>query len=478
MSYLSGIDRNQNTLVTASLDDVIDENNPVRVVDAFINAINLKQLGFKEYEGNNRGQHPYKRSELLKLHMYGYLNGIRSSRKLEIESKRNLEVMWLINSISPDHGTISLFMKENKDAFRKILKEFTLILKGWGMIDGKLIALDGTKLRAQNSNHNCITESKLNKKLEYVEEQIDSYINQLENNYKCKDASISLNAKEIREKINTYTEMKEEYEKQKNELSEKGLEQISLIDEDSRRMKNNGKLEVCYNVQSVVDSKNCFVVDCDVVNDINDLNQLSQMALKAKKLLNKRKMIVVADTGYYNAEEIKKCVDKKLILLIKKSRLNNQTGKNEFRKDKFKYIEGQDIYLCPENQILSFSEYTTKNKVKYKRYKCKSCDQCLKRNHCTTSKDGRNIQRWINEEILESVAYNTYKNNEIYKKRRSIVEHPFGTIKRTMGYTYFLRKGLDSVNAEAASIFVAYNLKRLLGKLTVPKIIEKFSQLS
>ena len=475
MAFLNGIDRTQFTYVTTCLDQIIDDNNPVRAVDAFVDAIDMVKVGFVEYEGNNRGQRPYKRSELLKLHVYGYLNGVRSSRKLEIEAKRNIEVMWLINSLTPDHGTISMFMKDNKDAFRKVLKEFTLVLKGWGLIDGKLVAIDGTKLKAQNSKHNYITPSVLEKKLQYAEEQIDTYIRELE---KADNGALNTAKGDIQSKIDTYIKMKDEYIKQKEYLQSKDLNQVCLTDKEARGMKNNGKFEVCYNVQSAVDSKNNLVVDCETVNDINDLNQLSNMALNAKKLLRKRKIMVVADTGYYNSEEIKKCIDKKVTLFVKKPKLNNKTGNDDFRKDKFIYRQNEDVYICPEGNSLTFTEYTTKNATRYKRYKCTDCKTCPKKSLCTTAKEGRNIQRWIFEDLLDNLADETSKNNDIYKRRRCIVEHPFGTIKRTLGYTYFLRRGLESVNAEAASIFVAYNLKRLINIIPVIELVKKFRQLA
>lgn len=474
MAFILGVDRNQKAIVTSSLDEFIDAENSVRVLDAYVESLDLGSLGFKTYAGNNRGQSPYLRTDLLKLHIYGYFNGIRSSRKLETESKRNLELMWLINSIKPDHGTIAAFVSENKAAFKKVLRELTLVLKGWGLVDGKLIAIDGTKIRAQNSKNRCVTKSTLDKKIEYADQQINAYISEIEKSQNKSDR----NLKELKVKLEDYHTLKEKYKKLQAELAEKGLEQQSLTDKDSRRMKNNGRLDICYNVQSTVDSKNHFVIDAETVNDINDENQLSNMALKTKSLLKKRKMMVVVDTGYYNASEIKQCVDKKLTIFIKRSKANNKTKNNEYRKDKFLYDTDQDIYQCPEGKKLCFFENTSRNGMKYKRYKCADCDNCPRRSACTTSVTGRSVQRWEHEEILDKVAENTHLNNEIYKQRRCIVEHPFGTIKRTLGYTYFLRKGLDSVNAESASMFIAYNLKRLFSMFPVPDLILKFKSLA
>lgn len=272
--------------------------------------------------------------------------------------------------------------------------------------------------------------------------------------------------------------LKESYQKQKGELKEEGLEQKSLTDKDSRRMKNHGSLEICYNVQTVVDSKNHFVIDAVAVKDINDQNQLSHMALNAKKLLRKRKMQVLADTGYYNGAEIKKCVDENLTILIKKAKANNQTKDNQYRKERFVYDSDKDVYTCPASQDLHFFENTSKNGLKYRKYKCSSCNHCPKKSQCTTSVSGRTLQRWEHENILEEVREYTLANNEIYKLRRCIVEHPFGTVKRTLGYSYFLRRELENVNAESASMFIAYNLKRLLSMYSVQELTQKFKAIA
>lgn len=467
MAYIVGIDRNQTRMITTSLDALIDEDNSVRVIDAYVDSLDLIELGFKEYNGTNRGQAPYRRVDLLKLHIYGYLNKIRSSRSLEIECKRNLELMWLINAITPDHGTISGFVKNNRDAFHATLRNLTLILKGWGLIDGNLIAIDGTKIRAQNSKHNCLTKSGLDKKIAYADEQINAYLMAIE-----KDAK---SEQEFKKKLENYQELKKQYLQQKQELKDQGLEQKSLTDPDSRRMKNNGSLDICYNVQSVVDAQNHFVIDISTTNDINDQNQLHVMAKDAADLLDATECTVIADTGYYNASEIKNCVDDGMTVLIKKAKANNSTKDNEFRKDRFKYDAEKDIYICPAGQPLEFFENTSKNGMKYRKYKCSSCGNCKYRDNCTSSQNGRTLQRWEHEAVLEKVHEITYNNNDTYKQRRCIVEHPFGTVKRSLGYSFFLRKRIENVDAEASSMFIAYNFKRLLTMFSTQELIEKFS---
>ncbi len=466
MAYIVGIDRNQTRMITTSLDDLIDKDNSVRVIDAYVESLNLQDLGFAEYSGSNRGQAPYRRSDLLKLHIYGYLNKIRSSRALEVEARRNLELMWLINSITPDHGTIAGFVQKNKAAFHNTLRNLTLILKGWGLIDGKLVAIDGTKIRAQNSKHNCITQSGLDKKIEHAEAQINAYLMAMEK----EDISNEI----FKEKLQAYQDLKEQYLIQKQELMNEGLEQKSLTDTDSRRMKSNGSLDICYNIQSVVDAQNHFVIDISTTNDINDQNQLYLMAKNTTNLLEAECPVVLADTGYYNGTEIKKCIDDGMKVYIKKARANNSTKDNEFRKEKFTHDKEQDIYICPAGNQLTFFENSSKNGIKYKRYKCSDCNSCKYKNVCTSSASGRTIQCWEHEDILDAVRQNTLDNNDIYKQRRCIVEHPFGTIKRTLGYSFFLRRQMDNVDAEASSMFIAYNFKRLLSMFSTQELIKKF----
>lgn len=299
--------------------------------------------------------------------------------------------MWLINAITSDHGTIAGFVQKNKAAFHNTLRNLTLILKGWGLIDGKLIAIDGTKIKAQNSKHNCITQSGLEKKIEYAEAQINAYLMAIE-----KEDATNEN---VKEKLQAYQNLKEQYLIQKQELKNENLEQKSLTDPDSRRMKNNGSLDICYNVQSVVDSQNHFIIDISTTNDINDQNQLYTMAKNATDLLEVENSTILADTGYYNGTEIKSCIDDGMKVYIKKARANNSTKDNEFRKEKFTYDKEQDIYICPAGNKLSFFENTSKNGIKYRRYRCSDCNSCKYKNAYTSAVKGRTIQRWEHEDF-------------------------------------------------------------------------------
>lgn len=473
MVSIQGFSRDQLGFQLLSLDEMIDQENSVRAIDAFVDTLNLSEMGIIEYVKNNPGQQPYERKDLLKLFIYGYYNKIRSSRSLENECKRNIELIWLLNGIRPDHGTISLFLKENRKGFKQVMRTFTCLLKGWGLIDGELIAIDGTKIQAQNSKKNYVTPNGITKKMEYFEEKIEHYLQSLEETIEEDDLTQEATSS-IKSKIENYKMKKEDLAVLKQKMDEEKKTQLTVTDPDSRAMKNNGKIDIAYNMQSSVDSKNKLIVSLKVVNDINDQSQLYSMVSETNNILSKNKdRIVLADTGYYNAQEIKDCLDDGNSLYLKPQKAKSISGNSKYSKNNFQYQEKTDTYLCPEGHELPYVENTSKNGMKYKRYiGGETCLSCPLYGLCTTAKNGRNIQRWEHEEILEELKKDTEVNNEVYKQRSQIVEHPFGTIKRTFGYSYFLGKGLDSVNAEAALICVAYNFKRLIKIKKVSEIVK------
>lgn len=473
MGNVHGFSRDQMSFQLLSLDEMIEEENPVRAIDAFVESLCLAEMGIKEYRKHNPGQQPYERKDLLKLFIYGYFNKIRSSRALETECKRNLELMWLVNGIRPDHGTISLFLKENRKGFKQVMRTFTCLLKGWGLIDGELVAIDGTKIRAQNSKRNYITPNGLTKRINYMDEKIEHYLQRLEE-VAQEDELMEETVSSIESKIDKYKKKKEDLTELKKNMKEEGKNQLTTTDPESRAMKNNGKIDVAYNMQSSVDSKHKLIVTLDVVNDVNDQSQLTPMVSETNEILSKNKnRVIVADTGYYNAKEIKNCLDDGNTLYLKPQKKKSVSGDSTYSKENFQYQKETDTYLCPQGQELPYMENTSKNGLKYKRYIGGDvCLSCPVYGLCTKAKVGRNIQRWEHEELLEKLKEDTEANNEIYKKRSQIVEHPFGTIKRSFGYTFFLGKGLDSVKAEAALIGVAYNLKRLTKIKRVSEIVE------
>jgi transposase len=286
MAFIEGVNRNQVNLLPNTLDDYVSEDNPVRVIDAYVDSLDLEEMGFKVFCGQKAGQKPYRREDLLKLYLYCYMNRIRSSRRMEVEATRNIELMWLVGKITPDHGTLSGFMKNNKEAIKRLFKEFTLMLKGFGLIDGKLIAIDGTKIKANSSKSKHYNENIIKKKIEYYEAKIDEYINDFSN--PKDDENLK---KSITEKIENYKDRIDELSALKNDIKEQGKKQVCLTDPDSKSMKNNGKFEVCFNMQTVVDSKHKLIIDFEVVNDVNDQSQLSNMISKARQVFGEKQEI-------------------------------------------------------------------------------------------------------------------------------------------------------------------------------------------
>ena len=469
MPYILGEDRNQLNLLPNILEDFVDEENPVRVIDAYVDSLNLEELGFVVFSGFKAGQKPYKRQDLLKLYLYCYMNKIRSSRLMETEATRNIELMWLIKKIKPDHGTISSFMKMNKKAIKQLFKEFTLLLKGFGLIDGTMIAIDGTKLKANSAKSKHYNENIINEKLEYYDLKIEEYINDVLN--KTEDESLK---QKINGKIESYKERIKKLNDIREELKEEGKKQICLTDSDAKSMKNNGKFEVCFNVQAAVDNKNKLIVDFDVVNDVNDQGQLSNMVKKTKEVFKDQNISTIADTGYFNMSEIVEVVDERTEILIKPQKGKKQKVKSGFDKSNFKYDQKNDVFICPTGYSLNFKWNGKQNGKDFKRYTCVNYNECGKKELCTSAKDGRSIMRFKNEDIIDRVAENTKRKDNIYKKRGSIIEHLFGTIKRHFGYTYLLTRGLESVNTEVSLICIAYNFKRMINIVGVKELIRKF----
>lgn len=469
MSYIEGADRNQINLFPYTLEDYVSEDNPVRVIDAYVDSLNLEELGFEVFSDQNAGQKPYRREDLLKLYIYCYLNRIRSSRAMEAEAVRNTEVMWLIGRITPDHGTLSSFMKNNKQAIKQLFKEFTLMLKGFSLIDGNLIAIDGTKIKANNAKGKHYNENIIKKKIEYYESKIEEYISDFLNTTEDKTLKQT-----ITEKIESYNARIEQLKTLKKDLKEQEKKQVCLTDPDAKSMKNNGKFEVCFNMQTVVDSKHKLFVDFEVVNDVNDQSQLSNMVDKAKQVFKEEEISVVADTGYFNMNEILAAADDRTEILIKKQKGKQEKIQNGFDKTNFQYDEANDVYICPMGYRLEFKWNGKQNDKDYKRYTCKNHMDCGEKASCTSSQGGRSVTRIKEEDILEMIDKNTINKNDIYRKRGTIVEHPFGTIKRHMGYTYFLTRGLNSVNTEGCLICLAYNFKRLINIIGVKELVRRF----
>lgn len=476
MGYVKGENRHQITMFPDSLDDYVAEDNPVRVIEAFVMSLDMAALSFERSQASILGRPAYDPRDLLKLYLYGYLNRIRSSRKLESEASRNLEVIWLLSGLKPDFKTIADFRKDNKAAIKNVFKKFSLLCKEWGLYGQEVVAVDGSKFRASNSKKKNFSEKKLNRHLKYIETKIEQYLNELEEGDQSEVNTHKPSTDEINQHIQELKERKIKYEEMLETIKENDGSEISLTDADARQMStNNNGIDICYNVQTVVDGKHNLVVDYDVVNNPADLGQLSQMATRAQNVFETEEINVLADKGYYSAKEIKACEDANLKTFVAKPKNANATGNKEFYANKFHYDAEQDHYVCPAGEILPFVCYR-KNKGEiigrdYHNYK--ACKTCILRDQCTTAKRGRTIYRGTEQDLLDKVDKRTRENKELYTRRQMIVEHPFGTIKRSWGYSYFLTRGLNSVNTESGFAFLAYNITRAINILGVKEIVRR-----
>lgn len=472
MAYVEGVNRDQITLFPEAIDDYITEDNPVRFIDAFVGGLDLSEHGFKYSDTNPTGRPPYNPADLLKLYIYGYLNRIRSSRKLEQETIRNVELMWLLCKLSPDFKTIADFRKDNRKAFKKVFREFTLLCRKLKLFGGELIAVDGSKFRAVNSSQRNFTEKKLQKALKAIDEKIEAYLNELDEADQKETQDKRLSAKDLQDKIQKLKDRKGKYGELFKEMKDSGETQISLTDPDSRSMPKSPNAPVAYNVQTAVDEKHKLIVAYDITNEVTDRNQLSKMAKQAKDTLEAEELKVVADMGYSHGKEIKACEEAGIEPYVATPVTSANRKLGLYGKEQFIYDPEKDVYRCPSGQELTyrFDTHELGRHIRY--YTTSTCRDCEVRSKCTRNKSGRRITRWIDEEIIEQMQKRIEENPELMKKRKQIVEHPFGTIKHWNDQGHFLMRGLEKVKAEIGLSALAYNIKRVINILGVTKMIE------
>lgn len=467
MSYIVGFDRKQTALFPRAIDEIIEPENPVRFIDLFVNQLNIVEFGFKDVRKNVNGRPPFNPADLLKLYIYGYMNRIRSSRGLEKECKRNIELMWLLKGLVPDHNTISNFRKDNPKAIKKVFRATVQLAKNMNLIGGILIAGDGTKLRAQNSKKNNYNERKIAKHLEYIEKKLNEYNNAL--------SSADGDKKEaIQKKISKHKKHQVKYQSIDKKLKETGEKQISTSDPDSRQIMVRGMInEVAYNVQSTVDSKYKLPIDYEVTNQ-NDKNAMTSMVKNAIKILGNNTFDAVFDKGYHNAEEIYKCHELGIQTHVAIPNPSSNAPDVKFNVSEFKYTSENDTYTCPAYQTLkSNGNWYLKRVYRVKQYKTKHCKGCELRDSCTKSKSGRIIERHEFADNLEQNKRAIKERPEIYKQRQALVEHPFGTMKRAWGFDHIMtKKTIKHASADVGFIFIAYNLKRILNIIGIDALME------
>jgi transposase len=477
MAYIQGEDRYQITLFPEAIDDYITSDNPVRVIEAFVNSLDMKELGFLRTEPNVVGRPAYDPRDLLKLYLYGYMNRIRSSRRLETEAGRNLELIWLLRKLKPDFKTIADFRKDNAKALKGVFKQFTLLCKDWDLYGKEVIAVDGSKFRASNSKRNNYNQKKIQRHLKYINEKINSYLKELDSNDQ-EEAGIHVpNAEEIQKRIEELEGRRDKYISMQQQMEETGATEISTTDPDARLMAvNNNGIEVSYNVQTAVDQKHKLVVDSEVINNPADQGQLYNMTKQAKETLEVEEIKVLADKGYYATKDLIECEANGIETYVPRQKFTGNIENAEFQSDKFKYDEEQDVYICPAGQTLYPGKIREVREVKYQVYKNnRACNQCELKDKCSKSSKGRTIYRNIEQKRLDEIERRTKVNKQLYQQRQMIVEHPFGTIKRIWGFNYFLTRGLKSVQTENKLHFLAYNMRRVINILGVEEIVRRLA---
>ncbi len=469
--------RKQKVLFPDMLDDYIDQENPVRFIDAFVDSLNLEKLAFKHALPSETGRPSYDPSDLLKLYVHGYLNQVRSSRKLERECHRNLEVMWLMKKLAPDHKTITDFRKDNVDCIKPVFKEFVYLCRSLDLYGAQLVAIDGSKFKAVNSKSNNLNEKTVALRLKQTEEKIAEYLKELDSN----DANDSEEDEtgqydELKEKISQLEEKKQQYEHIQGQMKASGQREVSLVDPDSRLMRvDSQRLEVGYNIQTSVDAKQHLIVDYDVINISTDHHQLTKDALAAKETLGVDELDVLSDKGFYVEKDVSDCEDNGIRVFMPIPAVFSPyksvgVPAPEFYSDKFFYNATKDVYVCPVGVELPFWKLGGRDGgLKGRLYRTAFCSCCCVRSKCTRNRRGRYMFRGEFDGAVDRLRarLKTPEGKEKCRLRRTIVEHPFGTIKRAFNQGYLLLKGLRKVRGEVGFTMLAYNMRRALNILGV-----------
>jgi transposase len=471
MNHRTGLDRSPTLLFPESLEEYVAAENPVRFLDAFVGSLDLRGLGFAKAQCADTGRPPYDPAVLLKLYLYGYLHRTRSSRLLEAECHRNVEVIWLLGKLAPDFKTVADFRRDNLKPFKAVCRQFTLLCRKLELFGGELLAIDGSKFKAVNARDKNFSGEKLKELIAHSDARLAEYLRDLDNADEQESGSGALSKAQLQERIAALTERKDWHEELLAQLQDEEEKQISVTDPDTRRMPTAQGNQVGYNAQVAVDAKNKLIAAADVTNEVTDINQLANMALEAKANLELKQAEVVADTGYYNASEVSRCVEANLQPLIPKADTSANTARGLYGKNKFKFDEQKDVYVCPAGGELSyrFSTYELGRELRY--YRARGCRECVLKSQCTRNKANRTITREANEHLMEAMAERMKREPGKFRLRKTLAEHPFGTIKRTMGYTHFLLKGLEKVRTEWSLITLSYNLKRVLNLVSFEKLM-------
>ena len=472
--FIQSLDRSQGTLFPEQLDDYVTEDNPVRVVDVFVDQLDLGQLGFDSINPLATGRPAYHPTVLLKLYIYGYLNRIQSSRRLERETQRNLELIWLTGRLMPDFKTIANFRKDNGPAIRKVCSQFVLLCRKLNLLIDASVAIDGSKFKAVNNRDNNFTANKVERRREQIEASIERYLTALASADR-QESSDFMTAKiqRLQEKVALLKEHLEKLKAIETQLQKAPDKQISLTDPDARSMATSGRGTgmVGYNVQTAVDTQHHLIVAHEVTNVGHDRNQLANMATQAKTAMGADELRVVADRGYFNSEEILKCQEAGIVPIVPKCITSGAQANGRFGKADFIYHAEKNEYRCPAGQSLIWRFSRVEGGLNLHRYWSSHCGQCESKAQCTPSSE-RRVSRWEHEDILEAMQIRLDNAPDSMRIRRQTVEHPYGTLKAWMGSTHFLTKTLKRVSTEMSLHVLAYNLKRVMKIMGTTQLME------
>ena len=475
--FVEGTDREQMTLLPARLDDYIAEDNPARAVDVFVDNLDLDKLGFIRVQPLDMGRPGYDPRMMLKLYIYGYLNRVPSSRRLERECQRNIEVIWLTGQLAPDFKTIADFRKDNGKAIREVCRTFVALCRKLDLLSSASVAIDGSKFKAVNARDKNFTEAKMKRRLARIDESIARYLSQLETADRHGNAVPEAKVKRLKSKIEKLKEEIVRLNAINAEMMESEDGQISLTDPDARSMATSGKDTgiVGYNVQIAVDTQHHLIVAHEVTNVGTDRHQLSNMAEQARSEMDVEKLEAIADRGYYEGEEIKNCEDAGISVTLPKPQTSGAKAEGRFGKQDFVYVAGDDSYRCPAGERLTYRFTGVEKGKAIRRYWTNVCRRCALKAQCTNGPQ-RRISRWEHEAVLDKVQARLDHNPDAMRVRRSTAEHPFGTIKCWMGATHFLMTTLSKVATEMALNVLAYNMKRVIAIMGVGALLEAIAE--
>ena len=471
--FVEETDREQMTLFPARLEDYVGEDNPVRAVDVFVDNLDLDRLGFVRVQRLNLGRPGYDPRTMLKLYIYGYLNRVPSSRRLERECHRNIEVIWLTGQLAPDFKIIADFRKDNGKAIREVCRAFVALCRKLELLSVASVAIDGSKFKAVNARDKNFTEAKMKRRLERIDKSVARYLSQLETADRHGDAVPAAKVERLKSKIEKLKEEIVRLNGINDQMVSSQDRQVSLTDPDARSMATSGKDTgiVGYNVQAAVDTAHHLIVAHEVTNIGTDRHQLADMAELAREELGSETLDVVADRGYYEGGNIKACEDAGITVMLPKPQTSGAKAEGRFGKQDFVYVTADDIYRCPAGERLTYRYQSLEKGKTIRRYWTNVCKDCALKAECTTGPE-RRISRWEHEAVLEKVQNRLDHNPDAMRVRRSTVEHPFGTIKCWMGATHFLMTTLPKVATEMALNVLAYNMKRVIAIMGVGALLE------